>query len=233
VRGAAFPFVSRASQLAQLRRLHAGQKHVLILGPAGVGKTALVWHVAAFLPLIVCPESMRLTEICASLERQLGLDTEDQRLPQRKRRVLRAMAERSQAVVFDGVSRTTPRLSSFLEAASERVPVWLCARSDQRRDIGHVWPLLFRFERVGLHPFHLADTRALIDAAVGAGAVPVSFRAAAEQLHHISGGIPSALCGLLRELATGHYDPGRAFELKLADLDRRIHAVSPAAAPPS
>lgn len=226
------PFVSRAGELSALRRLHAGQRHALILGPAGAGKTALVRHAATLIPLLICPDSSRLTDICGSLESQLGLEARDLRLPARKGRVFRALAERRRVVVFDGVSRTTPRLSSFLGAVCERVPVWLCARSDHRRDIGHIWPLLFRFARVEIGPFHPADTRALVDAAVAAGAVPVSSRPAAGQLHHMSGGIPGVLCGLLRELATGRYDPSRPFYLRLADLDRRIHAIPPAAVPP-
>jgi hypothetical protein len=43
-----------------------------------------------------------------------------------------------------------------------------------------------------------------------------------EWLHRRSSGVPLVLCELLAEMASGHYDVNRAFDLKLLDLDRRI-----------
>jgi hypothetical protein len=44
--------------------------------------------------------------------------------------VLKSLKGTKRAVVFDGASWTTPKLSGFIEGVSERVPVWLCARSE-------------------------------------------------------------------------------------------------------
>ena len=41
-------------------------------------------------------------------------------------------------------------------------PVWICCRSAEPWDIGHVWPLLARFQRVEVKPFHLSETRMLV-----------------------------------------------------------------------
>ena len=219
---AALPFVGRAREVAWLQRLHAGREHGLIVGPAGVGKSALISHTGGLLPLLICPQSERLSEICASLESHLGMETAGQRLIPRKNRLLRVLAERRRTIVFDGVGWTTPKLSAFLECVSQRVPVWILTRSEHPWDIGRVWPLVARFARVELHPFHLAQTRALVEVAVSAGHIPAGALDAVERLHHLSAGNPGALRELLDGLATGDYDPRKLFDLKLLDLDRRI-----------
>jgi hypothetical protein len=216
------PFVGRRKEAARLGRLHAQRKHALILSAAGVGKTELICHVARRLPVLVCPQSARLSEVFDGLERQLGLEAGDLHLIQRKNRLLQVLACARQTVVFDGVEWTTPKLSSFLECVMARVPVWIVARSDHSWDIGHVWPLLARFEKVEIKPFHLSETRELIEAAIRLRLAPPGTADAIGRLHHLCGGNPKVLCELIGGLATGHYNPHRSFDLRLLDLDRRI-----------
>jgi hypothetical protein len=224
---AAIPFTGREKETAQLKQLHAQRRHVLLLGPAGVGKSAILAHLRGQLPLFMCPHSEHLGEICDSLEAELGLAAADLKLAQRKQRLRQALAERGETVVFDGLGWTTPKLSSFLESVMERVPVWLGARSEHPWDIGHFWPLLVRFERVELHPFHEPETRALVEAAVRTGAIPADTVNIAAWLQRRSAGSPLVLRELFEELATGHYDLSNAFALRRLDLDRRIHEVLP------
>ena len=163
------PFVGRREECVQLERLHAQHKHVLIIGPAGVGKTALITEMAGWLPFLVCPQSVRLSGICTSLENQLELEAGGQRLVPRKNRLLRALREAGQTIVFDGVAWMTPRLSSFVESVMERATVWIAARSEHSRDIGRIWPLLVRFVKIDIKPLSLAETRDLIEAAIRLG----------------------------------------------------------------
>ena len=113
---------------------------------------------------------------------------------------------------------------------AERVPVWVCARSERPWDIGHLWPLLVRFERVELRPFHPTETRAVVQGAVAAGSLPSAALGIVEWLHRRSAGIPLVLCQLCGELATGRYDLGHPQALRRLELDRRIHEVLPGAA---
>jgi hypothetical protein len=221
------PFVGRRKEVAQLERLHAQAKQALILGPVGVGKTELVRHFASRLPLLICPESVRLSEIYSALEGQLGLDAGDLKLVPRKNRVLRALAGSKRTVVFDGLGWTTPKLSSFLECVMARVPVWIAARSDHSWDIGHVWPLLNRVERVELHSFQPTETRALVEAAVEAGLIPGEALEVVKWLHYRSEGSPLVLRELLEELAAHPCDLSNPHALRRLDLDRRIHEVFP------
>ena len=220
------PFVGRGREMARLRQLHKQRKHVLILGPEGVGKSALVAHLRNSLRLRVCPASERLSEICEALEREFDLEASDLHIVQRKNRLLKLLKGTKRAVVFDGAGWTTPKLGNFIENVSERVPVWLCARSEHPWDIGHVWPLLVRFEKVEIKPFHLAETRGLIEAAIRLGVVPPRMADTVERLHHLCAGNPGVLCELIEGLATGRYDPHKKFDLRLLDLDRRIQHLS-------
>jgi hypothetical protein len=227
----ALPFVGRIKEIERLRQLNKQRKHVLILGPEGVGKSALVARLRESLGLRVCPASERLSEICEVLERELKLDESDLHLVRRKNRLLKSLTGTKRAVVFDGVSWTTPKISSFFDCMSERVPVWICARSEHAWDLGHFWQFLWKFERVELHPFHLADTRALVEAAGYTEQIPAAALDVVERLHHLSAGNPQVLCELLDGLAGGRYDPHKLFDLKLLDLDRRIKQLNTTATP--
>jgi len=222
-----FPFVGRQKEMARLCELHAQRRHVLILGPAGVGKSALVGELRKRLSLLVSARSAHLGEICGGLEEQLGLDAAGLKLLERKKRLREALGSAGRVVVFDGVGWTGPKVSSFFESIAERVPVWICARSEHPWDIGHFWPVLVRFERVEVRAFHLSETQALVEAAVEAGRSPAKAAGIVEWLQRRSGGMPLVLWELLEELASGRYDPDRAFDLKLLDLDRRIHQAVP------
>jgi hypothetical protein len=220
------PFTGRGKELARLKQLHAQRRHILILGPAGVGKSALIERIRAPFGLCICPNSERLSEICEALEREFQQEPGGLHLVRRKNRLLEKLKGTNRTVVFDGVVWTTPKLAGFIENVSTRAPVWICTRSEHPWDIGRVWPLLARFERVEIKPFHPAETRALIASAVARGIVPPRTADAADRLHHLGAGNPRMLCDLLNQLAGGRYDPRKKFDRRLLDLDRRIQQLS-------
>ena len=222
------PFVARTQEAEQLRRLHAQRRHVLILGAEGIGKSALVAHLRKSLRLRVCPASERLSEICDALERELGLNAGELHLTARKNRLLKLLRGTKRTVVFDGASWTTPKLGSFIENVCERVPVWLCVRSEHPWDVGRIWPLLVRFEHVELKPFHPAESRMLIEAAIHSGQVPEKTVGVFDWLRRCSAGNPKILCELLAEISHGHHDLSNPHALRRLDLDRRIHEIFPA-----
>ena len=223
----ALPFMGREREIIQLGALHAQRQHVLIIGPAGVGKSALVEHMRERLSLLVSGRSAHLGGICEGLESQLGLAPSGLRLLDRKKRLREALGAAGRVVVFDGVGWTGPKVSSFFESVAERAPVWICTRSEHPWDIGHFWPLLARFARVEVRPFHLSETQALVKAAAESGRVPAGAAGIVEWLQRRSGGIPLVLCKLLEEAASGKYDLNNPLDLRRLNLDRRIHEVFP------
>jgi hypothetical protein len=221
------PFVGRTKESARLQHIHAQRKHALILGTAGLGKTELVAQLKGKFNLLVCPEAAYLGSICGSLEAQFGLEPGDAKLVQRKQRLRRALADAARTVVFDAVSWTTPKLGSFLEGVMERVPIWICMRSEHSWDIGHFWPLLARFVRVELQPLRFHETQTLVATAVQRGTAPVEALEIVGWLHRASAANPEGLGKLLNQLAKGHYDVRNPRSLRLLKLDCRIHDIPP------
>lgn len=88
----AFPFVCRQKETARLCQLHAQRRHVLIVGPAGVGKTALVAQLRERLRLLISPGSAHLGGLCEGLEPQLSLGPAGLKLLARKQRLREALA---------------------------------------------------------------------------------------------------------------------------------------------
>jgi hypothetical protein len=219
------PFVSRERETTRLCELHAQRKHVLVIGPAGVGKSALIERVRRQLSLLVSARSAHLGEICECLEPALGLNPVGLKLLERKKRLRERLAAAGRTVVFDGAAWTTPKLSSFFGGVAERGPVWICARSEHPWDIGHFWPLLARFARVEVRPFHLTETQALVEAAVQTGGIPPEALGVVGWLQRRSVGSPLVLRELFNEMATGKYDLGSSQALRRLDLDRRIHEI--------
>jgi hypothetical protein len=185
----------------------------------------LVERLRETLSLLVSSKSAHLGGICEGLEPQLGLAPAGLKLLERKKRLREALGTVGRVVVFDGVSWTGPKISSFFESVSERAPVWICTCSERPWDIGHFWPLLVRFARVEVRPFHLSETLALVEAAVQTGGIPPGARKIVGWLQRRSAGSPLVLRGLLDEIATREYNLGSPQALRRLDLDRRIHGV--------
>ena len=152
-----FAFFGRKREIDQLLTLHALGKHVLIVGPAGIGKTALLRQVRQYCPLLLCEETSSLRRICSSLERQLGWAPQKLNLIERKNRLLVYLLRRGEPIAFDHVSRTTPRIARFIAHLGEQIPIWIACRSDKPQVIGHIWPELYKFTRVEISP--LTQTR--------------------------------------------------------------------------
>ena len=223
-----FPFIGREKQIAWLRQFHRERCHVLVLGPEGIGKSALIEQVRLPLGLWVCPHSEHFSEICESLECQLGLKADGLLVVKRKNRILKLLREQQNVtVVFDGAAWTTPKLGTFIENVCSCAPVWLCARSEHPWDIGRVWPLLVRFQHIELKPLHPKETHRLVAAAVREEIVPEKTLNIVDWLHRHAEGNPKIVCELLSEIAHGRYDFNNPHSLRLLDLDRRIHEIFP------
>jgi hypothetical protein len=223
-------FVGREKEVERLRRSYSERHHLLIVGAAGIGKTALVRHAQQYCPLLLCEDTSSLRKICEALERQLGWTHRHMNVVERKNRLLPYLARRGQLVVLDAVSATPPRVARFIASLIERVPVWVACRSAQPKEIGAVWEYLYRFERIELLPLLITETGALLRSATRTDRMPALSRNHVSKLHRLAKGNPRILEELLIELGSRQYRLDESFDWKLLELDRRIHSVASLAA---
>ena len=220
-----FVFFGRQKEVEQLGALHALRKYVLIVGPAGIGKTALLQLIRQHCPLLLCEETSSLRRICDSIERELGWTYHKLNVIARKNKLLAQLEKRGELVVFDHVAHTPPRVARFIAFLAAKIPVWIACRADHPHEIGHIWPELYKFVRVEILPLTPAETRAIVEQAATLGNIQADAQAHADQLHRMCGGSPRILKELLIELGTRRYRIDGAFGLDLLELDRRIHEI--------
>jgi len=220
-----FAFFGRDKEIEQLRTLHALRKNALIVGPAGIGKTALLGQIRQHRPLLVCEETSSLRRICDSIELQLGWNHHMLNVIKRKNRLFAHLGKRGEPVAFDHVAHTPPRVARFMSFLAEEIPIWIACRSDRPHEVGHVWEHLYKFTRVELAPFTVEDTGRFIVEAIAEGNIQRDAAEHMEELHRISKGSPRILEELLVELASREYEMDGACGLDLLDLDRRIHGI--------
>jgi hypothetical protein len=219
-------FFGRRKEVNQLRALRELRRHVLIVGAAGIGKTALLQHIRELFSILICDDTSSLRRICDSLERQLGSANYKLNVIQRKNRLLVDLERRCQPVAFDHVIHTAPRVARFMGRVAEKIPIWIACRSDRPHDIENIWSELYNFVRVELFPMSEIQTRMLIDEAVAQGKIQANARAHSGELHRMSGGSPRILTELLMQLGAREYTIDSSRGLHLLDLDRRIHQIN-------
>ena len=215
-------FFGREKELRQLARLYAERRHVLIVGPPGIGKTALLRQVRQHCPMLLCEETSSLRRICDGIERQLGWRHYKMNVIERKNRLLTYAERRGEPVALDHVALTPPRVSRFIEHLAERVPVWIACRSTLSDGIGHVWQHLYKFTRIELPPLTLAETCTLIEHACALENIQSDARRHITQLYRLSRDNLRILEEILMELSAREYRMDKSFGLHLLDLDRRI-----------
>jgi hypothetical protein len=220
-----FAFFGREKEIEQLRTLHALRKHVLIVGPAGIGKTALLRQIRQHCPLLVCEETSSLRRICDSIERQLGRTHYKINVIERKNRLLAHLERRGEPVAFDHVAHTPRRVARFMAFLAEKIPVWIACRSDRAHEIGHIWEHLYQFTRMEIAPFTDEDTGEFVLEAIAEGNIQPDAAEHLDELHRMSEGNPRVLEQLLMELASHEYKMDGVCGLELLGLDRRIHGI--------
>jgi AAA ATPase domain len=217
-------FVGRAELLNQLADAYRAGQHLLVLGPKGIGKTALLGAFFENRARIFCDVSAPLSQMFHALESSLAIKPERMNLLARKRGLLASLATGDKPVVFDHVSKTSPQLARFMSHVAEKRPVWIGCRSDSRHEVGHIWQYLFRFKRIEVPPFSLRETTHLLREAVRIEKIQPDAIVHARKLRTLSGGNPGILIELVNQLKEHHYELQSSAGLHLLELDKRINS---------
>jgi hypothetical protein len=204
--------------------LTSSTANVLITGPAGIGKTALLRQACSHLQFLTCEQSTNLSRICDDLERQVDLRGQNLKIVERKNRLLACASQWSKPVAFDQVAKAAPRVTRFIGKLSDRVPVWIVCRSQYAQEIGHLWELLYKFTQIELPPLTAGETRAVLEAAAASRRIQSNVVGYVTQLHHLCRGNPRTVEQALAELAARRYRVNDTAGLHLLEIDREIHS---------
>ena len=219
------PFVGRGPLLRRLGAMYRAGKHVLLVGPAGVGKSLIVDQLARSFPLLRAPRSGCLGDFLADVEPQAGLaPADDLKLAARVHRFAAEVPKAGRTLVLDNVRRVPPRVAHLIRVMLIRQPVWLVVRSTAPLDLGHVWPYLFMFQRVDVPPFTPDETRAFLSVVEFERDRDELLRAAL-RLHRLAAGHPGTLAALVAEVRCRAYDLRTTEGLRLLALHARISLV--------
>jgi hypothetical protein len=216
--------IGRDKELAILRGHARAGKNLVVVGPEGVGKTALVRE--ALDDALHCADTSTLKAACESLLAQLSLDVPKCDNVLRKRAILQATAGRKRCFVFDRVGWVSPKLLSFLENVHEAHPMVIVTRSLAWSDIGHLKMILWDFDKLELAPLAPAAIRQVLRAQMQTLQlrVPDAEQFEADVLR-IAGHNLHVLGELCQQTARGRYVFGKRLSTQLLDLDRRIASL--------
>jgi hypothetical protein len=219
------PFVGRRALLDRLAASYRAGRHVLLVGPPGVGKSRLLGELSQDHPFLVVPRSRCLGDLLGVLEPLAGLESDGLRLAARVHRLTARLPALGRPLALESVQRVPPKVAHFVRFMLTRQPVWLVASSTQPLAIGHAWPFLFHFERLTVPPFSLQETRAFLAAAYYPGNRS-ALLASSTRLHRLAAGHPGTLAALVDELRVRRYDLGKASGLRLLSVHARITSVT-------
>jgi hypothetical protein len=218
-------FFGREIEMNQLRALYEQRRHVLITGPAGVGKSALVNQFRSRYPLLLCDDTSKPIRICEGLERQLGCDQAQPNVFKRINWLLAYVERRGQAIAFDNVFHMTPGVARFVNQLSKHVPVWICCRSELPNDTGLVWDYLSDFVLLKLSPLKKTEIRVLLAKAVAHGSLRSDAHEHVDALYRACGGNPRLLEELLIELSNFSGEWETDIDRCLVTLSERIQKL--------
>jgi len=217
-------FVGRRPLLERLAACYRAGRHVLLVGPPGVGKSQLLSELSRDYPFLIAPRSRCLGDLLDTLEPIAGLESGSLKIAARIHRLAARLPALNRPLLLDNVMHVPPKVAHFVRFMLTRQPVWLVTSSIQPLDVGHVWPFLFHFRRFNVPPFKLSETSAFL-AAVDFPGNRAGLLASSRRLHRLAAGHPATLAALVDELSLRRYDLRSATGLRLLSIHARITRV--------
>lgn len=129
--GRELAFTGRESQIHQLRAVFGQSRNLVISGPAGIGKSALIKQAATVLPLFVCHNPASIDDLSRQYLRYLEIHSGVYSAQQRATAVRLLISQNGYPIGFDGMDETSiATFSSRFGKLVEHVPRWIVTRTD-------------------------------------------------------------------------------------------------------
>jgi len=214
----------RDHELQILRKHLRTGRNLVVVGPEGVGKSALVTEaIRGQADALYCANTATLKSACESLLGQLRLAVPEADNVARKRAILKATAGKKCCFVFDHVGWVSPKLVSFLNNVHESHSMIIVTRSIAWSDMGHLKMILWDFDELEVMPL---SRDAMLQSLRGQMKqlklrVPNPQRFETDVLR-IAGRNLHVLMELCQQATGDQYVFGKHLSTQLLNLDRRI-----------
>jgi len=223
--------IGREKECAAITGFINQKKSIIIFGPEGVGKTAIINKVLSnpnILNRLYSPISKTLKE---SLLHFMMYDAFDKKTIQKadilalKKLFYKILAKKNPGyIIFDHVESVEPKFYSFfVYLMEEKIPLIVLCRGLEKKDIGHLRMSLFNFEKVEIFNLDRPTADVLIDHFIKEFGIKITKEADfKKQIFHFSKGNPKIIKGLCFLARDVKYQKNDTLDVKLMDLDRRI-----------
>jgi len=210
------------------------RKSILIFGPEGVGKTAVINKVLSGFSALNKLYSASSKTLKESLLNFMLCDTFDKKTIQKadilalKKLFYGILAKKSpEYIIFDHIENVESKFYSFLVYLMEvKIPIIVLSRGLEKKDIGHLRMSSFNFEKVEISNFDKLAADILIGHFINEFGINITktdeFK---KQIFHFSKGNPKVIKGLCFLARDVKYQKSNGLDVKLMDLDRRINEV--------
>jgi len=226
--------IGREKECAAISGLISQRKSIIIFGPAGTGKTAIINKVLSGftgLDRFYSSESKTLKESlpnflrCASCDKKAADGANILALKKLFYGVL--AKDKPEYIIFDHIGRVEPKYYSFLVYLIDKeIPLIIIARGLGKKDIGHLRMSAFNFEKVEISNLDKSAADILVNYFIEEFGIKITKQEEfKKQVFHFSKGNPKiikGLCFLARDIK---YQKSGSLDVKLMDLDRRISEV--------
>ena len=227
--------IGREKECVQLSSLIAQKKNIIIFGPEGVGKSAIISKVLEDHPalkIFYSPHSRTLRE---SLLNFAVLSSHDKKgireadtMTLKKLFYGTLLREKPDYIAFDHIERVGPKFQSFFSYLIEGgIPLILGTRGLEKKDAGCLHVSLFNFVGVEVSDFDKSATDILIEHFIKEFGIKITkeedFK---KEIFNASEGNPriiKQLCFLARDVK---YQNKGFVDTNLIDLDRKINDLS-------
>jgi len=210
------------------------RKSIIVFGPEGVGKTAVLNSVLTGLPGLnkICSlESKTLKESLLNFMASISFDKKTvngaNTLALKKLFYGILARNKPEYIIFDHIERVEPKFYSFFEYLIEaKIPLVVLSRGLGKKEIGHLRMSSFNFEKVEIANMEKPVADALIEHFIKEFGIKIAkedeFK---KQIFHSSQGNPKIIKGLCFLARDVKYQKSGGLDVKLMDLDRRISEV--------
>lgn len=207
------------------------RKSIIILGEAGVGKTAIITNVLSergTRNILYSKGSATLKESLINLTLfSVGRKIRRLNTLALKKICYGILDKKPEYLIFDHVAWVEPRYYGFLTYLMEKeLPLVILTQRPDKKNIGHLWMALYNFERVEITNLDRPKTDELVSHYIQSFGLKLTqdddFQ---REVFNISKGNPKIIRQLCSLAQDEKYRAKGYIDVRLMDLDRRIHAT--------